>query len=430
MPHKSAVLSGGVGWHCVMVRGDSCFFVHKRATFYQIIKSSYKEGEMMLIKRMVFALLLMFAVVNSVEAYSVFEGYRERVERRSKRHLQKAYEKVAPAVAAQRKEPARSMPFSSVLLMLLLTFFAGLAFAFSPYGLALLPIMMATLYAFHTENMPRYFGLVATYLSGFFICYVGSNYLAATAPLLFSKLFTSTATVLTICMFLLLLALSTFQLYKIDAGKVFARGSHYALMPGFVSVFAFGILSAIAVAPHRTQTLFALTSYVSKLGLGNAPLALAYLSSFTVGMIVLLAGAGFTGAFVLSYLSDFVWVVDTMKGVGIVVMYNGLSLFRPYLFYWQYWLLYACFLLCAGIYYWTSTRVDLLDPRHAKAIVAEKGFVARQVTFFRVVGARVLIKRLLFFALFVIMLYFTLQSYLFYKKIGLQRAIIRAINAI
>jgi thiol:disulfide interchange protein DsbD len=279
------------------------------------------------------------------------------------------------AVPPPHEDPALQCPVdpdkglsrdTALTWIYLLAFGSGIALAFTPCVLPLVPITIG-FFSRQQESGRRPVVPAMLYVLGISLVYSALGTVAALSGGLFGSMLQKPAVVLTICVILFALALSMFGVWDLNLPSFITNrigggraGNAGALMMGG----AMGLIAAPCVGPFVVSLLTYVAEMGSRLPTASAALlggSLFFALSLGMGLPFFLVALG------AGSLRPGEWMVTVKKVFGFIIFGVVLWFLRPLIGTVAFQWLLVALLLAAGLYFLMHSR----SPQHAgKARVA------------------------------------------------------------
>jgi hypothetical protein len=371
------------------------------------------------------------ATARHVSAFSSYQHYVQKAERVAQTSLRRATrDRSAPLLSPlfDAGDKSQGIPLSQLIWF---AFLAGWALIGTPYVLSSLPALFVGLYAYRNKSVAGGSLALISYIKGMVFGYTGAGVLYA-----FLGYWPIAAIPWLHSLILLLIGLTTCLIMAVGFGVIALPGSRSDTfvdsMAMSMTMFLLGIYASLLVAPQKTPVVFGMISHAKLLSSTRLLGVFSYVASFATGLAMLPVCVGIGVVFSLPGVARADFFKDLSVLAGWLALYVVLPIVRPFVYFWHYWALFAFYWILVGFFYWMQTSREIIDlhfDRRSSQSDNDSSWWG-QAESLRMVNPRILAKRLFAVLAFVMFGFCGLESYLFYKRVTLQQAVIRTIKSL
>ncbi len=385
-----------------------------------------------------FALFIVFSFsvqsfLHAVQAPSVLENVLTfRPEDASAEYFKKAHSalvydptKIIDQHGITRYEQADPALFFTGLWWAVVS---GFFLMFTSLGLFVFVMLLALLYQYRFKDVFPMLQLGSAFVGSFTVLCVGLNYFSFQVGKIFEipwlhLIFALVVLVLVGACSMMLLGLFYDHTHPQHFRVTPPEGRDYVVMS------ALGTFAALLLLSQKNSLLlsFARQSILSELSGSGWALAL----SVALGSGVALAAQWIVAAYCLKDEQINFWFSDVVSLGSWLSLYFLLDVVRPFMFMWHVAFITVVLLLCGGVYFWSSARLEV-DYIHLKENPMEGRIhsLNHMVAGFRFFNVRVLLKRLIAVISFMLIVPFLGKTYLHYYRLTMRQAVIQAIKSL
>jgi|GEM_PF-6360214 len=384
-----------------------------------------------------FALVMLFfsfcfqGTVNAAPSGSVLEKVLSlNPEEASSAYFKKAHSalvydpaKIIVENGVTRYEQADSALFFNGLWW---AFLSGFFLMFTSLGLFVLMVVLGLIHWFRYKDVTQTFKIAAYFVATFVITHAVLQYFAFQLDQIFSIPW-----VHLLCAAVVIILVGMFSMTMLGLFYDHTHPLHFKVNPPATAEYymfsVLGVISAGFMLSQKNSLLlsFARQSILSELSGSGFGLA----SCVALGAGVVLFAEWCVIGYFLKEESINVWFSDAVSMLAWLALYELVDVLKPFIILWHAPLITILLLLFAGVYFWSSARVEMTHHyfvEYSKKTIA--GPFNQATAGFRFFNFRVLIKRILAVVSFILIIPFMGKLYLNYHRMSLRQAVFMAIK--
>lgn len=195
----------------------------------------------------------------------------------------------------------------------------GVLLSFTPCVLPMIPIVVNLIVGPKTISSRKAFFLSSSYVLGMAVCYTIAGVIAGLLGATLQAWLQQPLILITLSIFLVILALNQFELIHISLPYFNTRIHHWSqrqLQGSYVGAFFVGLLSAMIVSPCITPPLIGALTYISQSG--NPVIGGLALFCLGIGMGIPLIVVAMLSSMILPKAGEWMNVVKTVAGIALL----------------------------------------------------------------------------------------------------------------
>ena len=273
-----------------------------------------------------------------------------------------------PGVSPQKTSPMNFMGLNfeqalkkGLFWTFLVVFFAGFLTSLTPCIFPIIPITIAVLGRHaHLHSKGKNFILSILYVLGIAVTYAGLGIFAAGTGAIFGSFMSHPIVLAVICFIFLIMSLSMFGLFELQAPEFIRRRSAGLQVSGYHSAFIYGIIAGVVAGPCVGPVLVGILTFVAKSQ--NMWLGFWLLFDFAIGMGILFIAIGFSSQLTKMLPKSGAWM-DSIKHFFGVMMLSASFYYLGLLAPQRWWdLILGIALAVGGSYFGAFESVQSLTP--------------------------------------------------------------------